>query len=146
MRLLRKRIRGFFALQAIVLLLSLGASLVILLRANPGWRLYDRVVLISAYCGLSLIFFKAWATTRKRSPFRNRWAMAASSISFGGGTYFFWVGHSSLGLACRGLITIIIGGIGFFIFCQWPTWREGAAEPAAESREELKDVGEPVAE
>lgn len=146
MRLLRKRIRGFFALQAIVLLLSLGASLVALLRANPGWFLYDRVILICAYCGLSLIFFKAWATTRKKSQFRNRWAMAASSISFGGGVYFFWVGHSSLGLACRGLITIIIGGIGFFIFCQGTTWREGAAQLPAGSCEELKGVGEPAAE
>ena len=120
--------------------------MVTLLRANPGWSLYDRVVLISAYGGLSLIFFKAWATTRKRSPFRNRWAMAASSISFGGGVYFFWVGHSSLGLACRGLVTILIGGIGFFIFCKGPTWREGAAILPAESREELKGVCEPAAE
>lgn len=146
MRLLRKRIRGFFALQAIVLLLSLGASLVTRLRANPGWFLYDRFILISAYCGLSLIFCKAWATTRKRSPFRNRWAMAASSVSFGGGVYFFWVGHSSLALACRGLITILVGGIGFFIFCQGPAWREGATELAADSGEALKDAGEPVAE
>ena len=71
---------------------------------------------------------------------------AGYDSSFGGGVYFFWVGHSSVGLACRGLITIIIGGIGFFIFCQGPPWREGAAELATEPREELKDVGEPVAE
>jgi len=135
MRLLRRRIRGFFAFQAIVLLLSLGASLVSLLRANPGWALYDRLIPIFAYCGLSLTFFKAWTTTRKKSPCRNRWAMCASSLSFGGGIYFFWVGHSSLGLACRGLITVLIGGIGFFIFCQGPTWREGTARLAAESGE-----------
>ena len=127
MRLLRKRIRGFFAFQAIVLLLSLGASLVVWLRANPGIP-YDRFAMVVAYFGLSLIFFKAWATTRKSSPFHNRWAMAASCISFGGGSYFFWVSHSSVGLACRGLITIILGGIGFFIFCQGPNWREGLAE------------------
>lgn len=147
MRLLRKRIRGFFAIQAIVLLLSLGASLITRVRAPNAGSLYDRVTLVAAYFGLSLIFFKAWATTRKSSPFRNRWAMAASCVSFGGGCYFFWVGHSSLGLACRGLIPVLIGAIGFAIFCQGPNWREGLAEAALRSREvSCADAGETAAE
>jgi hypothetical protein len=145
MRLLRKRIRGFFALQAIALLLSLGASLVAWLRANRGGSPYDRFVLVVAYFGLSLIFFKAWATTRKSSPFHNRWAMAASCISLGGGSYFFWVAHSSIGLACRGLITIILGAVGLFIFCQGPNWREGIARAALRSPEASPiDAGEPA--
>lgn len=145
--MLRKRIRGFFALQAIVLLMSLGASLVTRLRGPNAGTLFDRVTLVMAYFGLSLIFFKAWATTRKSSPFRNRWAMAASCVSFGGGCYFFWVGHSSLGPACRGLITIIIGAVGFFIFCQGPNWREGQAEAARRLRESSgANTGDAVAE
>jgi hypothetical protein len=146
MRLLRKRIRGFFALQAIALLLSLGASLVTQLRTPNAGSLYDRITLVVAYFGLSLIFFKAWATTHKTSPFRNRWAMAASCVSFGWGCYFFWVGHSSLGPACRALITLIIGAVGFAIFCQGPNWRDGEAQAALRAREaSCTDAGEIVA-
>jgi hypothetical protein len=50
------------------------------------------------------------------SEFRNLWAVAASGITCGGGLYYFWVGHSSLALACHGLIAIIIGSTGLFIF------------------------------
>ena len=115
MQLLRKRIRGFFALQAVVLLMSFGATLITRLREDQG-SLLGRFAWVGAYYALALIFCKAWMSTRKASPYRNRWAVGASCVSFGGGLYFFWVGHSSLTLVCRGLIEIIIGAAGFLIF------------------------------
>lgn len=117
MRLLRRRIRGFFALQAILLLVALGFSLVKPFR-DPALSPLDHYAWRLAYLGFSLVFVKAWWTTRKSSPFRNLWAVAASCISLGGGLYFLWKGHSSLGLTCRALVTIIIGGIGLTLFCQ----------------------------
>ena len=115
MRLVRKRIRGFFALQAILLLVALGFSLVRPFR-DAALSQLDHVAWRLAYFGFSLVFVKAWWTTRKPSPFRNIWALAASCISLGGGLYFFWKGHSSLALTSRALVTIIIGVIGLVLF------------------------------
>jgi len=118
MRLLRRRIRGYFALQAIVLLAALGASLLFKFRTDVVFTPLDHAAWRFAYVGLLAVYVKAWWTTRKPSLYRNLWAVAASCISLGGGLYFFWQGHGSLGQACRGMVTILIGGLGLYLYCQ----------------------------
>jgi hypothetical protein len=118
MPLLRSRIRGFFALQAILLLLALGISLVSPFRGDDALSPLDHYAWRLAYLGFASVFVKAWWTTRKPSSYRNLWAIAASCISLGGGLYFAWHGWASFALVSRGLITIIIGGAGLFLFCQ----------------------------
>lgn len=124
---LRRRIRGFFLLQAILLLLALLVSLVSTFP-DPALSPLDHLAWRLAYLGFSLVFVKAWWTTRQPSPYRNLWAVAASCISLGGGLYFFWQGHFSLGLVSRALVTIILGVTGFILFCQGGAPRKPQAE------------------
>jgi hypothetical protein len=115
---LRRRIRGFFLLQSLLMVLALLVSFVSPFRADAELSPLDHLAWRLAYFGFSLVFAKAWWTTRQPRPYRNLWAVAASCISLGGGLYFFWLGHSSLALVCRATVTIILGATGFFLFCQ----------------------------
>lgn len=128
MPILRRRIRGFFALQAILLFLALGISLVSPFRGDDALSPLDHYAWRLAYLGFTLVFAKAWWTTRMPSPYRNLWAIAASCISLGGGLYFAWHGWGSIAPVCRGSVTIIIGVVGMFLFC-----RGGAAPQRRES-------------
>jgi hypothetical protein len=118
MPILRRRIRGFFALRAVLLFLALGISLVSPFRGDDALSPLDRYAWWLVDLGFALVFVKAWWTTRKPSPYRNLWAIAASGISLGGGLYFAWHGRASVALVSRGLVTIIIGGAGLFLFFQ----------------------------
>lgn len=115
---LRRRIRGFFLLQSLLMVLALLVSLVRPFRGDAALSPLDHLAWRLAYFGFSLVFAKAWWTTRQPSQYRNLWAVSASCISLGGGLYFFWLGHSSLALVCRAMVTIILGATGFYLFCQ----------------------------
>src|SRR5882757_9351803 len=116
MPILRRRIRGFFALQAILLFVALGISLVSPFRGDDALSPLDHYAWRLAYLGFALVFVKAWWTTRTPSPYRNLWAIAASCISLGGGLYFAWQGWASAALVSRGSVTSIIGVADLVIF------------------------------
>lgn len=118
MPILRRRIRGFFAFQALLLFVALGISLFSPFRGDDALSPLDHYAWRFAYLGFALVFVKAWWTTRLPSPYRNLWGTAASCISLGGGLYFAWHGWGSIALVSRGMVTIIIGAAGLVIFCR----------------------------
>jgi hypothetical protein len=98
------------------MLMALVVSLLPPLWMGHSVTEVDRFLWRSAYLGFAMVFAKAWWTTRKPSQYRNLWAVAGSSITLGGGLYLLWQRHSSFGMASRGLIAIILGGVGLFLF------------------------------
>jgi|SRR5437764_9274633 len=111
MRLLRKRVRGFFALQAILMLASGGLKLASSLSM-------DNISFASAHCMVGLMFLGAWWTTRKVTPYRNPWAMAASVICVSTGGYIAWAAHIRGGFSRSGWLSIILGIAGLYLYSQ----------------------------
>lgn len=126
MRLLRRRIRAFFVLQAVVLLAALGVSLFFPFRNDAALSPLDHLAWRFAYLGFAMVFLNAFRTTRVPSSYRNLWAVAASCISLGGGLYLLLHSHGRVGLECRALATILIGCVGMYLYCR------GGVAPAAE--------------
>jgi len=111
MRLLRKRVRGFFALQAILMLVSGG------LKLTRSFSM-DNISFASANCMAGLMFLGAWWTTRKVTPYRNPWGMAASVICISTGAYIAWAAHIRGGFSRSGWLSMILGTAGLYLYSQ----------------------------
>jgi Zn-dependent protease len=118
MRLFKRRIRGFFALQALLLLAAIVISLSNPTYVSRGISPLRHYTFLAAYCLLCVIFATAWWSTRKPGPFRNLWAIAASLVSIAAGGYILWLDHSIVTFSAYGLIAIAVGLGGLFIYGQ----------------------------
>ena len=117
MRLLRRRINTFFALQAILLFMAGLRDLVDTRFAQRGISPLRHWAFLTGYLLLSLVFIKAWRVTRKPSPFQQAWAIAAAIISILAGLYLLWVAHSTHTFAVPALTVLLIGlGTVFLLF------------------------------
>jgi Zn-dependent protease len=137
MRTLKRRIRNFFALQAILLFLAGLRGLLDTSYPDLGISPLHHWAFLSSYLLLSLVFAKAWRTTRKPSEYQDAWGTAASLISIAAGIYLLWLNHSSLVNAAPGLGALIIGVSGFLIY--------GQGGSASEARISLTPEEQPVA-
>jgi hypothetical protein len=108
MRVLKSRIRGFFAFQAVLYSFGSIGSAIHPSKADVAdpARHYAYVTI---YFVLAVIFASAFATTRKASTFRNRWAVAASLVSLGAGACIVWLEHVKLAYATPGMLSIVLG-------------------------------------
>jgi len=127
MRLFRRRIRTFFLLQGLILAVQVVHSLLKPTPVDYGMPPVRHFAFVVAYCLLSMIFATAWWTTRKPSTFRNDWAMAASFVSIGAGIYILCNYHNSLPYAAPGLIALVLGVGGLYLYSQ------GGTSPRRES-------------
>jgi hypothetical protein len=111
MRVLRRRVRGFFALQAVLMFVSGGFKL-----ATSFSR--EHVMYASTHAAAGLMFLGAWWTTRRVSPYRNPWAMAASLICVATGAFIAWSAHLRGGFSQSGWFSTILGVAGLYLYSQ----------------------------
>jgi len=111
MRLLRRRVRGFFAVQAILMLIS-GC-----LKLASSYSI-ENISFASAHFMAGLMFIGAWWTTRKASPYLNPWAMAASVICVATGAYIAWAEHLGGNFSRSGWLSTILGIAGLYLYSQ----------------------------
>lgn len=111
MRMLRRRVRGFFALQSVLMLISGGMKLAKSLSV-------ESVSAASAEGMIALMFAGAWWTTRKPSEYRNSWAVAASLICVVTGTYIVWAAYQGGGFSRSGAVSAILGLAGLYLYSQ----------------------------
>ncbi|MGA1981538.1 MAG: hypothetical protein ABSG84_03620 [Acidobacteriaceae bacterium] len=121
MRLLRRRINTFFALQAILLFMAGLRVLVDTRFAQRGISPLRHWIFLTGYLLLSLVFIKAWRVTLKPSPFRQAWGIAAAIISILAGLYLLWVAHSTHTFAVPALTVLLIGLATVFLLFQGRT-------------------------
>jgi hypothetical protein len=118
MRLLRRRVRGFFAIQAILMCLAGAHSLTNPTFADDIDSPFRHYVFLVGYFVLTVVFAGAWLTTRKPSSYRNAWAVAAGMVSIATGVYILWVAHSTAKFATSGLVAILIGVASLYLYSQ----------------------------
>ena len=117
MRLLRRRINTFFALQAILLFMAGLRALLDARYAERGVSPLHHWLFLSGYLLLSLVFTKAWRVTRKPSPHQQAWATAAAVISIFAGVYLLWNAHATHTFAIPAITVLLIGlGTLFLLF------------------------------
>ena len=109
MRLLRRRINTFFALQAILLFMAGLRALIDTRYVERGVSPFRHWLFLSGYLLLSLVFTKAWRVTRKPNPHQESWAVAAAVISIFAGLYLVWDAHVTHAFAVPGLIVLLMG-------------------------------------
>ncbi|HEY4380845.1 MAG TPA: hypothetical protein VGN01_10905 [Acidobacteriaceae bacterium] len=129
MRLIERRVRQFFAFQAIVPILGLILSIVHPMRIPPGAspaRLYG---VTASYMILALIYGRAWLATRAPREFRSPWPIAASLVSVAVGSCSFWFARPSLSYEAPGIITTVVGFAGFLIYTRGKSSRLGVTPP-----------------
>jgi hypothetical protein len=120
MRLLQRRIRQFFAFQAIVPMLALLLCIVHPMHLPPGGshaRLYG---ITGSYMILALIYGRAWLATRKPRGIFSPWPMAASLILVVVGGCSFWFARPNFAYEASGMIMIVVGLGGLLIYAPKP--------------------------
>lgn len=137
MRILKRRIRNFFALQAIILFLAGLRGLLDTSYTENGVSPLRHWLFLTGFLLFSLVFTKAWRTTRKPTEYPDAWGSAASLVSIAAGIYLLWTDHSSLVLAAPGLVALVIGASGLIIY--------GQGGSATEARISTEPEPEPVA-
>ena len=116
MRMIERRIRQYFAFQAIIPMLALLLCIVRPMHLPPGAS-HARVYGITAsYMILALIYGRAWLTTRKTRGFRRPWPMAASLLLVAVGSCSFWFARPHLAYEASGMVMIVVGLGGFLIY------------------------------
>ena len=118
MKLLRRRINTFFALQAILLFMAGLRALLDTRYVERGVSPLRHWIFLSGYLLLSMVFTKAWRVTRKPNPFQEQWAIAAAAISIFAGLYLLWDAHATHTFAIPGLIVILMGFGTIFLLVQ----------------------------
>jgi hypothetical protein len=78
----------------------------------------DSISSASAHFMVALMFAGAWWTTRKPSPYRNPWAMAASVVSVVTGGYIVWAARVHGGFSRSGWLSVILGVAGLYLYSQ----------------------------
>jgi hypothetical protein len=134
MRALKSIVRGFFAIQAAILVLIPLAAIFGGLRkhlteflahstsaqAHPAHTLAAAYAVVAGVLALGLLFAMAWWTTRKPVPTNKGWAIAASVINIGQGALLLLASHLTKGLVRfspgEGLWCIALGATGLFLF------------------------------
>lgn len=111
MKLLRRRVRGFFALQTMVMVVTGSMKL-------TGSFSQSDVSSAWVHFSAALMFLGAWWTTRKPSPYRNSWAMAASLICVATGAYIVWAAHARGRFSQSGWLSVLLGVAGLYLFSQ----------------------------
>ena len=116
MRILRRRIRNLFVLQAVLLFAALIATLV-----SPRYSAYTvsplrHYAMLAGCFGFGLVFAKAWWSTRNARAGRDPWAIAASAQWVAVGVPFLCFCHSSVALAAPGLLITVVGVAGVWFF------------------------------
>lgn len=114
MRFFRRRLRGIFALQAILLCL-LGSSGLVSAALNASAAHFTRYAFSTAFVLIGIVNGIAWWSTRNRIQYRNGWAMAASALSIIEGVAIVLVNHPTGSAAILGLWGAI-GITGLVIF------------------------------
>jgi hypothetical protein len=109
MKLLRRRINTFFALQAILLFMAGLRALLDTRYVERGVSPLRHWLFLSGYLLLALVFAKAWRVTRKPDPYRETWARAAAAISIFAGAYLLWYAHATHTFAIPGLTVLLMG-------------------------------------
>ena len=129
MRILRRRIRGFFIVQAVLLL---AASIRGFGSTTYTVDPFQHYAFCTAYGVCALIFGAAFMTTRKPSPYRNSWAIAASLVSIAAGGYVLWLSRAGDTHPAFGLIAIGVGIGGLYLYSQGGSPKDAgdAATPA----------------
>jgi len=135
MRVILRRIRSFFALQAVLLVAIVVAGLIGPSHTQHSPHFY---AILAADAVFAVVFALAWITTRKPSPYRNLWAIAASLISLATGAYLLWKQHSTLEYATPGLLVLAIGAGGLYCFAQ------GGAAPKSQSATPPQPAAAPI--
>jgi Zn-dependent protease len=121
MRTLKRRIRGLFALQAVILLFAAARVAADQTYADKGVSPLRHFGLLAVFAVLGLIFAMAWGTTRKSSTVRNPWAIAASLMSIALGGLIVWLEwhvYSNLSYTIPGLIVLALGAGGLYFYGQ----------------------------
>src|ERR1017187_7016001 len=119
MRAFKRRIRGFFAVQAVILLLAAARGAADQSYVDKGVSPARHFFVLAVFAAVGLIFAMAWGTTRKPSAARNLWAIAASLISIALGGLIAWLGwhfDSNLSYAIPGLIVLALGAGGLYFY------------------------------
>lgn len=118
MRILRRRINTFFALQAILLFMAGLRALIDARYVERGVSPLRHWLFLSSYLLLSMVFTKAWRVTRKPNPHQEAWAKAAAAISIFAGFYLLWDAHVTHTFAIPGLIVLLMGVGTIFLLIQ----------------------------
>jgi hypothetical protein len=129
MRLLRRRINTFFALQAILLFM---AGLRVFLDTGyveRGVSALRHWLVLSGYLLLSMVFAKAWRVTRRPDPFRETWARVAAAISIFAGAYLLWDAHATHAFAVPALTVLLMGVGTIFLLIQARTATHSTSKP-----------------
>jgi len=139
MNILRRRVRSAFRWGAVSFI-----AIFILGLARPefadtyGSTIYYLVLAGSALLGV--LYGAAWLTTRKPSPYRNNWAVAASSLSLIWGVVMACAIYrfmpDNLRAEIGALITIAIGGAGLYLYVPGgsPSNPDSATQTAAPAK------------
>lgn len=109
MKLLRRRINTFFALQAILLFMAGLRALIDTRYVERGISPLRHWIFLSGYLLLSMVFTKAWRVTRKPNSHQEPWAVAAAAISIFAGLYLLWDAHVTHTFAVPGLTVLLMG-------------------------------------
>jgi cation transport ATPase len=129
MRILRRRINTFFALQAVLLFMAGLRALVDTRYVERGVSPLRHWLFLSGYLLLSMVFTKAWRVTRKPNPHREAWAKTAAAISIFAGLYLLWDSHVTHSFAVPALIVLLMGLGTVFLLIQARTSASLAAQP-----------------
>jgi hypothetical protein len=138
MKILRRRVRKAFLGTSLVL-----AYYVFVLVKHPEWaELHGEVRyygLLTVCVLLAVLYTAAFHTTSEPSPYRNNWAVAASSLSIVLGffqAYFYRSRTDNLRAELGSLVAILMGSAGLYLYAPGgsPPEPESAVQPAAPVR------------
>jgi hypothetical protein len=148
MKYLRRQVRKAFLGTSWVL-----AYFVYVLIKHPEWAVLHGEVryygLLTACALLALLYTAAVLTTSKPSPYRNNWAVAASSLSLILGffqAYLYRTSPDNLRAELSSLVVILLGVAGLYFYAPGgsPSESEAADKPVA-SAESIQPDLEPSA-
>jgi hypothetical protein len=151
MMILRRQVRKAFLGTSWVL-----AYFVFVLVKHPEWaELHGEVRyygLLLACALLAVLYTAAVLTTSKPSPYRNNWAVAASSLSLILGffqAYFFRSRPDNLRAELSSLVVILLGGAGLYFYAPGgspakPESEDQSANPAGSTQSTMETVSFPV--
>jgi hypothetical protein len=139
MEYLRRRVRRAFLVEAVTfIVIFLIAMTHPDLETRYGTGLYYGASVAAAV--LALLYGMAWYSTRKPSPYRNNWAVCASGLSLVCGVVMIWgVTHfaaGSLSFSTPGLMAVLTGGAGLFLYA--PGGSPAKADSNAAAPSEMK--------
>jgi hypothetical protein len=119
MKILRRRVRSAFLLGAVTFIGLVAISVI-----HPEYAViygaasYYGLLLISAL--LAVLYGGAWLTTRKPSPYRNNWAVGASSLSLLWGFFvayaIYRIMPGRIEAEIPAIITILVGATGLYLY------------------------------